>query len=231
MRTLGILGGMSWESTQVYYQDLNAGVRHARGGLSSAPLLLHSLEFSQLAAWQHAGDWEAIAQTLAAAAQGLEQAGAKAIMIATNTMHKVADQVQARIDVPLLHILEGVGQRLAQAGITQAGLLGTLFSMEDGFYQRHLAQGFDIALQVPEASGRQQVHRIIFEELCQGKVLELSRQQLADEAQKLAQSGCQAVILGCTELGLALQGEVAGTPLLDSTEIHIQQGLDFLLAQ
>ncbi|PXF32958.1 hypothetical protein WH50_01490 [Pokkaliibacter plantistimulans] len=228
MRTLGILGGMSWESTQVYYQGLNRGVREARGGLSSAPLLLHSLEFSQLARWQHEGNWQAIATTLGQAGQGLQAAGAQALVIATNTMHKVAGQVQSMLDIPLLHIGDAIGQRLQQQGIGRAALLGTRFTMEDGFYQAFFSEHYGIELCVPAAAERQEVHRIIFEELCQGMMLEESRYRLDRCLAELADSGAEMGILGCTELGLILP-KSAYLPLLDTTAAHIQQGLAFML--
>lgn len=228
MKTLGVLGGMSWESTAVYYRLFNQGVRARLGGQHSAKLLLASVDFAEIVARQHAGDWHGAGQQLAELAAGLQNAGADAILIATNTMHKVAEQVQAAIDVPLLHIGDVVTDALLAAGVRRAGLLGTRYTMEQPFLIDHLRQrGLDIL--VPDADARADVHRIIFDELCQGEVRNVSRETYQRIIQQLAADGAQAVILGCTEICLLLGPNDACLPLYDTAALHVDAGLNWAL--
>lgn len=228
MKTLGVLGGMSWESTAVYYRLFNQGVRARLGGQHSAKLLLASVDFAEIVARQHAGDWRGAGQQLAELAAGLQNAGADAILIATNTMHKVAEQVQAAIDVPLLHIGDVVADALLAAGVRCAGLLGTRYTMEQPFLIDHLRQrGLDIL--VPDADARADVHRIIFDELCQGEVNNVSRETYQRIIQQLAADGAQAVILGCTEICLLLSPNDACLPLYDTAALHVDAGLNWAL--
>jgi aspartate racemase len=228
MKTLGVLGGMSWESTAVYYRLFNQGVRARLGGQHSAKLLLASVDFAEIVARQHAGDWRGAGQQLAELAAGLQNAGADAILIATNTMHKVAEQVQAVIDVPLLHIGDVVADALLAAGVRRAGLLGTRYTMEQPFLIDHLRQrGLDIL--VPDADARADVHRIIFDELCQGEVRNVSRETYQRIIQQLAADGAQAVILGCTEICLLLGPNDACLPLYDTAALHVDAGLNWAL--
>ncbi len=228
MKTLGVLGGMSWESTAVYYRLFNQGVRARLGGQHSAKLLLASVDFAEIVARQHAGDWRGAGQQLAELAAGLQNAGADAILIATNTMHKVAEQVQAVIDVPLLHIGDVVADALLAAGVRCAGLLGTRYTMEQPFLIDHLRQrGLDIL--VPDADARADVHRIIFDELCQGEVRNVSRETYQRIIQQLAADGAQAVILGCTEICLLLGPNDACLPLYDTAALHVDAGLNWAL--
>ena len=228
MKTLGVLGGMSWESTAVYYRLFNQGVRARLGGQHSAKLLLASVDFAEIVARQHAGDWRGAGQQLAELAAGLQNAGADAILIATNTMHKVAEQVQAVIDVPLLHIGDVVADALLAAGVRCAGLLGTRYTMEQPFLIDHLRQrGLDIL--VPDADARADVHRIIFDELCQGEVNNVSRETYQRIIQQLAADGAQAVILGCTEICLLLGPNDACLPLYDTAALHVDAGLNWAL--
>ena len=228
MKTLGVLGGMSWESTAVYYRLFNQGVRARLGGQHSAKLLLASVDFAEIVARQHAGDWRGAGQQLAELAAGLQNAGADAILIATNTMHKVAEQVQAAIDVPLLHIGDVVADALLAAGVRRAGLLGTRYTMEHPFLIDHLRQrGLDIL--VPDADARADVHRIIFDELCQGEVRNVSRETYQRIIQQLAADGAQAVILGCTEICLLLGPNDACLPLYDTAALHVDAGLNWAL--
>ena len=228
MKTLGVLGGMSWESTAVYYRLFNQGVRARLGGQHSAKLLLASVDFAEIVARQHAGDWRGAGQQLAELAAGLQNAGADAILIATNTMHKVAEQVQAAIDVPLLHIGDVVADALLAAGVRRAGLLGTRYTMEQPFLIDHLRQrGLDIL--VPDADARADVHRIIFDELCQGEVRNVSRETYQRIIQQLAADGAQAVILGCTEICLLLGPNDASLPLYDTAALHVDAGLNWAL--
>lgn len=230
MAYLGILGGMSWESTASYYRLLNQGVRARRGGLHSAPLLLHSLDFAAIAAQQQVGDWDGAAGQLIAAAQGLERAGAGALLLATNTMHKVAPALQAALDIPLLHIGDAVGQALQQQGVCRAALLGTRFTMQEDFYRQRLAEHFAIEVLTPDAVQMAEIDRMIFAELCQGQFLPAARAFYLDCLRTLRDEGAEVAILGCTEIGLLLEGADAPLPLLDSTELHVAQGLEWLLA-
>lgn len=229
MAYLGILGGMSWESTASYYRLLNQGVRARRGGLHSAPLLLHSVDFATIAAQQQAGDWEGAAAQLIAAAQGLERAGAGALLLATNTMHKVAPALQAALDIPLLHIGDGVGQALQRQGVRRAALLGTRFTMQEDFYRQRLAEHFAIEVLTPDAVQMAEIDRVIFAELCQGRFLPQARAFYLDCLRTLRDEGAEVAILGCTEIGLLLEGLETPLALLDSTELHVAMGLEWML--
>jgi aspartate racemase len=229
MHTLGILGGMSWESTASYYRLLNQGVRERLGGLHSAPLLLHSVDFAGIAALQRSGDWVSAGAQLAAAARGLEGAGAGALLLATNTMHKVAPAIEAALRIPLLHIGDAVGQALSAQGVGCAALLGTRFTMQEAFYRERLSQRFGIRLLVPEPAAMAEIDRVIFEELCCGQFTDASRRFYLDELDRLHGAGAEAAILGCTEIGLLLDGHAAAMPLFDSTELHVAMGLQWLL--
>lgn len=229
MRQLGILGGMSWESTASYYRLLNQGVREQLGGLHSAPLLLHSVDFAKIAELQRRGDWQAAGQVLAHAAEGLERAGATALLLATNTMHKVAPAIEAAVQIPLLHIGDAVGQALQRRGVRRAALLGTRFTMQEDFYRQRLAERFAIEVITPNAAQMAEIDRVIFAELCQGQFLAPAREFYLDCLRTLQEQGAEVVILGCTEIGLLLDGLDAPLPLLDSTELHVAMGLEWLL--
>jgi aspartate racemase len=229
MRQLGILGGMSWESTASYYRLLNQGVRERLGGLHSAPLLLHSVDFAEVAELQRRGDWQAAGVLLAKAAQGLERAGATALLLATNTMHKVAPAIEAAVDIPLLHIGDAVGQALQHQGIKRAALLGTRFTMQEDFYRQRLAERFAIEVMIPSAAQMVEIDRVIFAELCQGQFLPQAREFYLDCLRSLQEQGAEVAILGCTEIGLLLDGRGAPLPLLDSSELHVAMGLEWIL--
>ncbi|MDP3845705.1 MAG: amino acid racemase [Pseudomonas sp.] len=228
MRYLGVLGGMSWESTASYYRLLNQGVRERLGGLHSAPLLLHSVDFAGIAALQKAGAWDAAAEQLVVAAQGLQQAGATALLLATNTMHKVAPALEAALSIPLLHIGDAVGQALQQAGVRRAALLGTRFTMQENFYRLRLER-FGIQVLVPEPAAMAEIDRVIFAELCCGQFTDASRVFYLQQLQALQAQGAEAAILGCTEIGLLLDGCSPPLPLFDSAELHVAMGLEWLL--
>ncbi|GAA4494739.1 aspartate/glutamate racemase family protein [Pseudaeromonas paramecii] len=230
MKVIGILGGMSWESTVSYYQALNQGVKARLGGLHSARLLLHSVDFAEVEALQHRGDWDALARLLVDAALGLQGAGAQGLLIATNTMHKLAPQLEAALEIPLLHIADAVGARLKADGVTRAGLLGTRFTMEQDFYHARLAARFGIELLVPEAEERQRVHDIIYRELCCGQIRPDSRQAYLDIMAKLQARGAQAVVLGCTEIPLLVQPQHTDIPLYDTAALHAAAALEWALA-
>jgi aspartate racemase len=220
LRTLGILGGMSWESTLVYYRLINQAVARRLGGLHSAPLLMHSLDFESVARLQRAGDWDGAASMLADCARGLAGAGAQALLVATNTMHKVADPIREAGGLPLLHIGDACGRALAAAGRRHVGLLGTRFTMEQDFLHRHL-QRFGVQTLSPAADDRDVVHRIIFEELCRGVLRDESRAAYLAVIERLAERGCDAVILACTEIGLLLPPDAGSAlPMFDSTALH-----------
>ncbi len=229
MKTIGMLGGMSWESTLSYYRALNLGVKSALGGLHSARILLNSVDFAQIEALQHEGRWDETALILADAAAALETAGADFLMICTNTMHKVAPQIQARISIPLLHIADATGSVLRKDGVKRVGLLGTRFTMEQDFYRERIqAQG--IAVIVPDQSARDLVHGVIYEELCLGKIKAESKAKFLGIVDALAGAGAEAVILGCTEIALLIQQEDTQIPLYDTTAIHAEQAVLLALA-
>lgn len=231
MRTLGVLGGMSWESTAVYYRLLNQGVAQRLGGLHSAPLLVHSVDFADVAAWQAAGDWPAAARLLVRAAQGLGQAGAQALVLATNTMHKLAGQIEDQAGLPLLHIADATGAALQAAGVRQAALLGTRFTMEDpGIVIARLLQRHGVAASVPGAEDRTLMHRVIFDELCRGVVSAASRSAVLAIIERQRQQGAQAVILGCTEIGLLIDAACCPLPVFDTTELHAAAAVAWMLA-
>ena len=229
MRQLGILGGMSWESTASYYRLLNQGVRERRGGLHSAPLLLHSVDFAEIAELQRRGDWQAAGHVLAQAAEGLERAGATALLLATNTMHKVAPAIEAAVRIPLLHIGDAVGQALQRRGVHRAALLGTRFTMQEDFYRQCLAERFAIEVITPNTAQMAEIDRVIFAELCQGQFLPQAREFYLDGLRTLQTQGAEVAILGCTEIGLLLDGLDAPWPLLDSTKLHVDMGLEWML--
>lgn len=230
MKTLGILGGMSWESTQHLYALINRGVAARLGGLHSAQIVLHSVDFAPIAAMQSAGDWAGAAQVLSEAAAGLARAGAQALLIATNTMHLVAPEVERAAGLPVLHIVDATAEALRAAGVTRAGLLATRFTMEQGFYRDRMKQRFGIDLIVPDETGRAALHRLIYEELCRGRFEPAGRELLRAQVAELADRGAQAAILGCTELGLSLPaGSEAALPLFDSTDLQACAAVDWML--
>lgn len=230
MKTLGILGGMSWESTQHLYALINRDVAARLGGLHSAQLVLHSVDFAPVAAMQSAGQWDEAARVLGEAATGLRRAGAEALLIATNTMHLVAAEVERAAGLPVLHIVDATAAALRAAGVRRAGLLATRFTMEQGFYRDRMRERFGIELIVPDDAGRAEVHRLIYEELCRGRFEPASREALRAQVGHLAERGAQAAILGCTELGLLLPvGSEAALPLFDSTELQARAAVDWML--
>lgn len=228
MKTIGLLGGMSWESTQTYYRLLNEQVRARLGGLHSAKILLYSVDFAEIEALQRSGEWQQAGQILADAAQALERAGADCLVLATNTMHKVAPQVSQALRIPLLHIAEATAEVLRQDGVSRVGLLGTRFTMEQAFY-RERVEAAGIQVVTPPEDQRKQIHRVIFEELCQGEINTASRQQFLRALHDLEAQGAEAVILGCTEIGLLVQQAQTDIRLYDTTTIHAVTAVDFAL--
>ncbi len=220
MKTLGLLGGMSWESTLPYYRTINQTVRERLGGLHSARLLLYSVDFAEIERLQHAGDWDGAGALLGRAACALRAGGAELLLICTNTRHNVAVAVLAASGLPLLHIADPTGEAIRAAGLARVGLLGTRFTMEQAFYRQRLAERHGLEVLVPEPAERERVHAIIYEELCQGRILESSRQAYRGIIAGLAARGAQGVILGCTEIGLLIGAHDAPVPLFDTTALH-----------
>ncbi|MFY0989581.1 aspartate/glutamate racemase family protein [Halomonas sp. C05BenzN] len=231
MKTIGLLGGMSWESTVSYYRALNEGVKAALGGLHSAKLCLYSVDFADIERLQHEGDWPATAEILCTAARAVEAGGADFLMIGTNTMHKVAPEIEASISIPLLHIADATAQRLAADGIGRVGLLGTRFTMEQDFYKGRIADGYGIDVIVPDAREQALVHEVIYSELCLGRVRDASRQHYLEIIAALRARGAEAVILGCTEIALLVQQEHTPVPLYDTTAIHAEEAVHWALAK
>ena len=228
MKTIGLIGGMSWESSLLYYRLINQGVRQRLGGLHSAELLMHSVDFAPIENLQHTGDWEGASKILIDAARRLQAGGADFFLIGTNTMHQVAPAVAAAVDIPLLHIADATARVLVSNEVRRVGLLGTAFTMELEFYRERIER-HNIEVVVPELHDRQMVHDIIYQELCLGKVDDDSREVYLAIIDRLREQHIDGVILGCTEIGLLLDSRHTDMPLYDTTEIHATQAVDFAL--
>ena len=222
MKTIGLLGGMSWESTVPYYRQINEAVKARLGGLHSAKIVLYSVDFAEVERLQHQGDWTAAGALLADAARALERAGADFIVLCTNTMHKVAPAIEGAVQIPLLHIADPTAGAIRRAGLHRVGLLGTRFTMEQDFYRGRLAGQHGIEVMVPDADDRDLVHRVIYEELCLGRIEQASRQAYRDVMRRLVERGVQGIILGCTEISMLVGDEDASVPLFDTTAIHAE---------
>ena len=229
MKTIGLIGGMSWESTIPYYRHINQAIKHRLGGLHSAKIILYSIDFHEIETLQSSGQWGQAGELLAQAARSLEMAGAECIAICTNTMHKVAEQIQARSGLPLLHIADATAARIQAKGLTRIGLLGTRFTMEQDFYRGRLTDTFGIEVIVPNESDREIIHRIIYQELCLGQIRPESRQQYREIMQRLAEQGAQGIILGCTEIALLVDQTDADVPLFDTAQIHAEYAAHWAL--
>lgn len=227
-RTIGIIGGMSWESTQTYYQLINQGVKRELGGLHSADILLHSLDFAPIADLQAQGNWPAMAELLINSGLRLKAAGAQGLLIATNTMHKVADEVHVATGLPLIHIADATAAAIKAAGFNKIALLGTNFTMTQDFYKQRLVEA-GLTVMIPDTTERADVHRIIYEELCQGQFTDDSRQRYIAIIEQLAKQGAEGVILGCTEIGLLIKQADSPIPVFDTTHIHAEAAVEFLL--
>lgn len=226
MKTIGLIGGMSWESTIPYYRQINQTIKERLGGLHSAKIVLYSVDFHEIERLQHAGDWDAAGALLADAARSLRAAGADFLVLCTNTMHKVAPAIEAAVDIPLLHIADPTAEAIREAGVTKVGLLGTRFTMEQAFYKDRLQEKFDLQVLTPSDDERQVVHRIIYEELCLGRILDESREAYRCIIASLVERGAQAVILGCTEISLLVGPQDASVPLFDTTAIHARRAAE-----
>ncbi|EPF2244606.1 aspartate/glutamate racemase [Citrobacter werkmanii] len=230
MKTIGLLGGMSWESTIPYYRLINEGVKQRLGGLHSAQILLHSVDFHEIETCQSSGDWQRAGEILAQAATGLQQAGAEGIVLCTNTMHKVAEAIATACDVPFLHIADATGRAIQKQQMSNVALLGTRYTMEQDFYRGRLQAEFGIGTLIPEANDRQKINQIIFDELCLGEFSETSRDYYLSVIAQLAKQGAQGVIFGCTEIGLLVPAELSPLPVFDTAAIHAQDAVAFMLS-
>ena len=229
MKTIGLIGGMSWESTSNYYQIINREVKARLGGLHSGKVCLYSVDFAEIETLQHQGRWGDTAKILSQAAKSVEAGGADFILICTNTMHKVADQIQQAVDVPLVHIADATAEKLVADGVKKVGLLGTRFTMEQDFYKQRLIDKFGVEVVVPSVDDQTIVHEVIYNELCRGEVREDSRQQYLAIIDNLVEEGAEAVILGCTEIAMLVEPQHTGVKLYDTTEIHAKAAVEFAL--
>ncbi|TFG65324.1 MAG: aspartate/glutamate racemase family protein [Gemmatimonadales bacterium] len=220
MKTIGLIGGMSWESTVHYYRIINESVRDALGGLHSAKIVLYSVDLHQMEKLQAAGSWDKAAQVLASVAVTLESAGAELLVICTNTMHNVAPAIEAAVGIPLLHIADPTADAIKAAGLARVGLLGTRFTMEQDFYRDRLETLHGIEVLIPGPDDRETVHHVIYQELCRGVLDDASRTAYRAVIQRLVEAGAQAIILGCTEIGMLVQPSDSAVPLFDTTELH-----------
>ena len=229
MKTVGLLGGMSWESTVGYYRAINEGVKHKLGGLHSAQIAMVSVDFGPIEKLQHQGDWEGTALILAEAAKSIEAAGADFLLICTNTMHKVAPQIEQAISIPILHIADATAERLIGDGIKTVGLLGTAFTMEQDFYKGRLEDKYGLKVITPNTDDRKIVHNVIYNELCLGKIELTSKHEYLRIMSELSLNGAEAIILGCTEISMLVKQSDTNVPLYDTTEIHAKKAVEELI--
>jgi len=231
MKIIGMLGGMSWESSVEYYRLINEGVKKRLGGLHSAKTLMYSVDFAEIEALQHQGDWDSATQEMIRAAKRIEAGGADCLIICTNTMHKMATAVQNVINIPLLHIADATAYAIQKAKLRNIALLGTQFTMEQDFYAGRLRNKFDLDVRIPEGADRKIVHDVIYNELCLGVINDASREDYMRIIRELAINGAQGVILGCTEIGLLIKQEHSPIPVFDTTAIHAAYAVDFALSE
>jgi len=231
MKLLGVIGGMSWESTALYYRGLNQRIAQRLGGHHSARLLLWSVDFAGIEALQREGRWDEAGAQMADAARALHSAGAQGLVLATNTMHRVADAIEAATPLPLLHIADPTGEAIRAAGLQRIGLIGTRFTMEQAFYAGRLRERHGLEVITPDADDRATVHRVIYDELCHGRVLDASRDAHRRIMERLVERGAQGVILGCTEITVLIGADDARVPLFDTTALHVQAAADWMTAE
>ncbi len=229
MKTIGLLGGMSWESTLGYYRAINEGVKNTLGGLHSAKIAMYSVDFEPIEQLQRAGDWQGAAKLLCDAAKRIQAAGADFLLICTNTMHKVAPEIEAAIQIPVLHIADATAQILVKDDIKTVGLLGTAFTMEQEFYKGRLSNKYGLQVLVPTKEDREIVHKVIFQELCLGKIESNSKAQFLRIIEALAALGAEAVILGCTEIGMLVNQADTQVRLVDTTAIHAEIAVEYAI--
>lgn len=231
MKTIGMLGGMSWESTASYYKAINEGVKKSLGGFHSAKISMQSVDFDEIEKLQHQGKWDETADILSKAAMSVEAGGADFLLICTNTMHKVASEIAHKISIPILHIADATADKLIQDKINCVGLLGTQFTMEQDFYKGRLSDKYGIQVIVPSTEERKIVHDVIYSELCQGIIAESSRDEYLKIIHNLYAKGAQAIILGCTEIALLVQQQHTSVPLYDTTEIHAAEAVKLAISE
>jgi aspartate racemase len=231
MKTVGLLGGMSWESTAHYYRAINEGVKRQLGGLHSAKIAMYSVDFSQIEALQQQGDWQGAAEILIEAAQRVQSAGADFLLICTNTMHKVAPQIEEAIDIPLLHIADATAEVLVSASIQTVGLIGTAFTMEQSFYKGRLTGRHSLNVLVPNEADKLIIHEVIYQELCLGEVHKASKQAYLRIIDSLSEQGAEAVILGCTEIGMLVSQDDTPVRLFDTTAIHAESAVHYAIGE
>lgn len=231
MQTIGLLGGMSWESSAHYYRLINQEARRRLGGTHSAPSVMVSVDFAEIEALQHAGDWKTLTARMVTAARQAENGGADLLVICTNTMHLMADAVQDAISIPLLHIADPVGRAITEQRLSRIGLLGTAFTMEQPFLRERLQDRFGLDMRTPGADDRHQIHRIIYDELVRGVITEASRAIYRDIIRRMAEDGAEAIILGCTEIMLLVSQKDSPVPLFDTTTLHALAAVDAALAE
>ncbi len=227
MKTIGLLGGMSWESTVGYYRLINEGVKKSLGGLHSARIILHSVDFDPIEKLQRKGDWKGSAKILSKAAFGIQAAGADFFLICTNTMHKVAPEIEKAVNIPLLHIADATAEYLADKGIKTVGLLGTAFTMEDDFYKGRLIEKYGLKVLVPDRTDRKIVHDVIYQELCLGQFMESAKASYLRIIEHLSGQGAEAVILGCTEIGMLVNQTDTHVELCDTTAVHAAKAVEY----
>lgn len=230
MKTIGLIGGMSWESSLEYYRIINEAVKARLGGFHSAKSLMVSVDFAEIETLQEQGRWAEAARMLAAAAKSLEQGGADFVILCTNTMHKVANEIQAAIQIPFLHIADATAQQIQEAGIRKVLLLGTRFTMEEDFYKSRLTQRYGLEVMIPDAGEREIVHRVIYDELVKGVIRQESKARYLEIIERWVGEGAEGVILGCTEIGLLVQDGDCRAPLFDTTRIHAEAAVAYALA-
>lgn len=229
MRTIGLIGGMSWESSLEYYRIINETVKGNLGLLHSAKCVLYSFDFEDVARLQHVGEWEKLTRMMIEAAQMLEKAGADFIVICANTMHKMAEDIQNRINIPILHIADATSRKILEKNIKRVGLLGTKFTMEEDFYRKRLKEKYGIDVIIPDDKGRETIHNIVYDELCLGVAKQSSKQMIKRVIENLITEGAKGIVLGCTEIPLIIKQEDVKVPVFDTTEIHAKAAVDFAL--
>jgi aspartate racemase len=229
MKTIGLIGGMSWESSIEYYRLINETVREKLGGLHSAKNIMYSVDFAEIETLQHRGQWAEATEKMIDAARRVEQGGADFVIICTNTMHKMADDVQQAIDIPLLHIADATARKIKADGLQKIGLLGTRFTMEEDFYKGRLVDKHGLEVMIPNERQRELVHRVIYDELCLGRVVASSKEQYLEIMEQFVVRGAEGIILGCTEIGLLVSQKDSRLPLFDTTHIHAVAAVEYAL--
>jgi len=229
MKTIGLIGGMSWESSSEYYKIINETVKERLGGLNSAKCIMYSVDFEEIASLQHQGEWEELTRLMIRFAQQLERAGADFIVICTNTMHKMAREIQDNINIPLLHIADATAERIKEQGLRKPGLLGTKFTMEEDFYKKRLKEKYNLDVMIPSNTDREIIDSVIYNELCLGILKQSSKEKFKDIIRRLVSNGADGLILGCTEIPLLISQKDVEVPLFDTTAIHSKAAVEFAL--